>query len=218
MPRKYNRRSRRPRRQGTNYIGLAKKAFSLAKWVAGLINVEKKTNQISFSSVGVTQTSAIYPLTLMSTGTSDITRNGNSIKAASNLFKYTLQLPAAATVGCAVRFLVFIDKVSNGVTPISSDIFDNGITGDILAPYNRDNAGSRFRILKDVKLRLERNGRDHLIGSIYTKLHHHVKFDDTTGVIASATTGHVYLLMVSDGTGTGVPTLEAFNTFSFIDN
>lgn len=218
----YRRRNYKPRRRfnkrrGTNYMGLAKKAFSLAKWVASVINVEKKTITTGAVSTSLTSSFAFQALTLCAQGVTDTTRNGNSIKAKSNSFKFTLSLPSTAVVGSEARILIVWDKVSSGTNPAAVDLFDSG-SNNYLAHYNRDNAGSRFVILHDKHYALSPNGRQTVAASLYNKLSHHVKYDDTTALIGSATTGHLFVVYCGATEGTIYPVLNFDNVFSFIDN
>lgn len=202
------------------YASLAKTAFKTAKWVASVINVETKMNSVvsDASGVALAATASIVPLTLTATGTTDITRNGNSIKAKSNSFKFNVKLNSSTPTSSSCRLMLVLDRASNGTTPLISDILDSdGNTPDTLEHYNPDNAGSRFKIMWDRRFTIDPNGRAQYGGSSYLRLRHHVKYSDTTANIASATTGHLFLVYMSDQSQ-HYPQMYYTNRFYFIDN
>jgi len=212
--RRRNTRSRRPRR-GTNMLSLAGKAFRLAKFVAGLVNVEHKYTE--YFSTASLNGSTIVPLTLVAQGDDTMNRNGNSIKAASISIKGDWKINSASTDATTCRMIVFIDNATMGTLPSISDLLDdNGSTPRVLQHYDPDFAGSRFTILDDKRINIntQRPSNDF---SMYHKLHHHVKYDLTTGVIAAATTGHVYIALMDDASS-NYPTYRFSSTFRFIDN
>lgn len=199
-------------------INVASKALSMAKMLKAVINVEKKFINVTATSFSITSTPFVGWLCPIAQGNDENQRNGNSIKAVSNSQKYTIQLNTAATTGCTVRVILFMDKVSNGTIPLAADLLDitTGIS-PVLAHYNRDNAGSRFIVLADKRYNMEKQSKDHITSSVYNKLSHHVKFDGATAVPASMTTGHLFVLFVSDQTALP-PQLEYSNYFNYIDN
>lgn len=202
-------------------LATASAALSMAKMLKSLINVETKFIDTSLGGVLIpTATPTVVPLTLCSTGTNDETRNGNSIKASSNSLKFSLAINSTSPVDSDCRIMIILDKVSNGAAPLPSDILDNlgGFT-PTLAHYNGDNAGSRFVILYDKRFQLDTVNKRLIDASSYLKLNHHVKFDGNGSAIADATTGHLYLMFMSNVTPVASqPTISYSNRFYFIDN
>lgn len=230
MARKYKPRQRKYRKpaKSSGMFGTAGKALatasaalSMAKMLKSLINVETKFIDTSLGGVLMpSATPSIIPLTLCSTGTNDETRNGNSIKAKSNSLKFTLAINSTTPLDSDCRIMIVLDKVSNGTVPLATDILDNlgGLT-PTLAHYNGDNAGSRFVILYDKRFQLDTVNRRLIDGSTYLKLNHHVKFDGNGSVIADATTGHMYLVFMSNiAAVASQPSISYSNRFYFIDN
>lgn len=230
MARKYKPRQRKYRKpaKSSGMFGTAGKALatasaalSMAKMLKSLINVETKFIDTSLGGVLMpSATPSIIPLTLCSTGTNDETRNGNFIKAKSNSLKFTLAINSTTPLDADCRIMIVLDKVSNGTVPLATDILDNlgGLT-PTLAHYNGDNAGSRFVILYDKRFQLDTVNRRLIDGSTYLKLNHHVKFDGNGSVIADATTGHMYLVYMSNiGAVASQPSISYSNRFYFIDN
>lgn len=219
-------RSRRPMRrnkrgygQRSSWVGIAKTALRTANFLKSLINVETKFIDTT-ATTNVSATSSIVPLTLCAQGVTDTTRNGNSIKAYKNSLKYNLSISGGTPTDGVVRVMLVLDKVSNGTAPLISDILDNtGALTETLCHYNGDNMGSRFIILDDKRYHLDTSGREQVTGHSFHKLRHHVKYDDTTAVIASATTGHLYLVFVSNNaTMAAEPSITYSNRFYFLDN
>jgi len=105
---RYGRRRRRyNKRRGTNWGNIAKKAFKTAKWVAGLVNAEKKTYYREV--VGITGTSAgtSWNVIEIPQGDSSNSRNGDSVKVKN------LHLTGSFTRNGSdetVRMLVVLDK------------------------------------------------------------------------------------------------------------
>lgn len=200
-------------------MGIASKALRTANFIKSLVNVETKFIDTT-NTVDVSATSAIIPLTLCAQGVTDETRNGNSIKAYKNSLKYNLSISSGTPTDSVVRIMLVLDKSPNGTVPVISDILDNtGSLTETLCHYNGDNMGGRFIILADKRHHLDTQGREQVTGSLFHRLRHHVKYDDTTAVIASATTGHLFLVYVSNNaTMEAEPTLTYSNRFYFLDN
>lgn len=192
-----------------NALPLAEKAFEMAKYVATLVNVERKQIDTDITLVGtaipVAAAVVAVPLTLCAQGDTDITRNGNKIKLSSISLKINLfNVGAAGSVANpTVRLLLVNDKVSSGAAPALTDVLD---TASVIARYNPDTIGSRFKILMDKRYPFGfKNtttstgaGRQCLDDSFYKKVSWHVKYDGTTANIADATTGHLYAFLYAD--------------------
>lgn len=218
---RFKRRRYGRKRQGTNYFSLARKAFSLAKYVASVVNVETKFIDTTAGGVLIpAATPTIVPLTLCSQGVTDETRNGNSIKAKSNSLKFNISINPTNPTDAIIRCMLVLDKVSNGTVPSINDILDNvgGIT-ETLCHYNGDNMGSRFKVLADKRYHLDTSGKEQVTGSIFRKLGHHVKYDGPSNAITDATTGHLYFIFMSNiSTVANQPDISYTNRFYFIDN
>lgn len=106
---RYNRRRRKTyrKKQGTNWGNIAKKAFKTAKWVAGLVNAEKKTFYREVVGTPGTSAGTSWNVIEIPQGDSSNSRNGDSVKVKN------LHLTGSFTRAGndeTVRLLVVIDK------------------------------------------------------------------------------------------------------------
>lgn len=228
MPYGYSRRRRTYRRrhraggwmgQASGAISLASRAFKLAKFVASVVNVEYKKNDVAVTSgyQAHSATGSVTLLTGIAQGDTSETRNGNSIRSKSISIKGSL---VAGSTTNEARYILFIDKVSSGVAPAITDLLESD---GVFARYNDDFAGSRFIILEDKRITMGFNdttnhyagGKMNVPFSMFKKLHNHCKYDSTTAGQSDAVSGHVYLYMVATGTG---GTHQVNSRYEFIDN
>lgn len=199
----------------SDYANMAYQAFKGVMWLKGLINAEKKF--VEFTNNGAVSTTAqIDLLTGVGQGDTQISRNGNSIKAYANSGKYRLSIHASAT-NTSFRIIIFMDKVSDGTEPTGQELLDLTTLTSLDAHYNVNNAGSRFTILHDKRHSLSINGNREITGSYFSRLNHHVKFTDTTAAQASCSAGHLYSLVISSE-ATNTPTFILSNVFRYYDN
>jgi len=209
--------------------GMASKALGIARYVKSVMNVEYKdilTSIYTAVQLDVLSSSGFIPLTLLATGTTDQTRNGNSVLLKNLSIKGQLQLTASTVpVASSTRIVVLIDKNPAGVTPALADVFSST---SFDARYNPNNMGSRFKILWDKKYNngfictttpLTAPPLTHQI-SYFKKLHMHAKYDDTSAVIASTTTGHIFAIAFNNiGPSSNVFVSATMSSrVSFIDN
>ncbi len=214
----YKRRSysrKRYSKPSGSAMATASKALALALMLKKLINVEFKENETYFSAT-VPSTPRIDLLTQIAQGDTKENRQGNSVRAKSLSLKMRMSKNAAATA-TIVRVLIVQDKVSNGVVPITADLFDTSSAPAYMAPYNSDNAGNRFKFLRDKTYILSDGGGELRLQRLFNKLNHHVKWNGTTGVQAQCQTGHLYLITISSES-TNVPNIEADVMLRYVDN
>ena len=129
------------KKNGTNWAGLAKKAFKTAKWVAGLVNSEYKYFDVnilpSAHNYNGTITSA---LCVPAQGTAAQDRTGDSIKMKNLTIRGEWLLNAAGATQETVRIIVFIDKQNN----ITSGAQLLQSVGNVNAPYSPKNNDNRY--------------------------------------------------------------------------
>lgn len=107
------RRRRTYRKKGTNWGNIAKKAFKTAKWVAGLVNAEKKTFYREIVGIAGTSAGTSWNIIEVPQGDSSNSRNGDSIKVKN------LHITGSFTRNGSdetVRLLVVNDK-QNSLNP-----------------------------------------------------------------------------------------------------
>lgn len=209
---------------GATYA-MATKALSMAKFIASVINVEHKFKDTVFTRTNIYSTPSISFISGTSQGDAQSgSRNGDSIKLSS------VNLRGMVTIGSAlatnpqtnvrtVRVMLINDKVSDGSAPALSDVLDNSTLPNVYARYNPDNMGARFRIMYDKRFVVSQT-TNVIKFQCYRKLKHHLKYTGSTANQADASTGHLYVLVVSDdnSVGTDEPQCEWNSCIRYIDN
>ncbi len=191
---------------------IALKALSIALAVKRLINVERKFHDVSISA-GISNTGTFTNLSNIATGDTNITRNGNSIKAVSLQARWTLTINAAATE-TVVRAIWFRDNEQDGVDPTQVELL--GASADIRSLLDLNSFG-RFTILKDQIISLSENGKTVFSGKFYLKMNNHVRYSSTAAADASNRKGALYLFLLSNE-ATNQPTYICRPRLRFIDN
>lgn len=204
------------RKMYSNIRGPLGYAIRNINYMKNLINSEKKfIDTTVFNSVVITTgiTSAI-PMTLLANGTSDVTRNGNSVLANALEIKGTLVANATALTNVC-RVVCFIDKQNAGGTaPVWLDVHSAAITRAFMNVQNTD----RFVILRNQVFSVSTTGPAITHFEWHIPLNGlHIKYDGTAADQASAAENHIYCAAMSDD-GTNGPTLAVLSRFSFYDN
>lgn len=204
----------------------ARKALSLAKWVAGLINVEKKFYDVNsfVTTTNFNSTGSVGIYTAMAEGSDYNQRNGNSILATSFLVNIVCSSQLAKPTNC--RVIVFIDREGNtGTIPTVGDVLESAVTE---SPLQHDTHG-RFQVLKDWKFCLNDGNGPNKYLKTYIKLNtnrhkymnqrrHHIKFTGTGAGVANADEGHIYVLFLSDSATADAPSGRIYTRLRYIDN
>lgn len=208
------RRRRYPRKStgGTDYIRMAKMAYSGVRYLKSLVNVEKHPLDVSALVNPVSGTGTFTLLNGIAQGDSNNQRQGNSILLRSiniNLL-ITMHDQAEHTM---VRCILFFDKEANGATPLITDLLAG--TGS-LQNYNH-NESSRFYVLSDFRISLSTTGVKETTRRIYRRLQRHTHYDSSTGNASDIVDYSLWLLCLSDE-GTNTPTVSINSQLLFIDN
>lgn len=215
--RKSNRRYPRRGNGSTDYIKMARTAYRGVKYIKSMINAEKKSIDLTPAIFPQNNTPFIFFTTGVSTGTDETNRDGRSILLKSI---YIRSLLIRGAVDSVCRIIVFIDKAPNGVLPTASDLL-TGTSGPgwVLTTLNQDNAGSRFKVIADKMVTLSAGSSTTKEVTIFRKLNHHAKYDGITNNISDATTGHVFVLYVSNVSAAGdSPQIQSSYRAMFYDN
>lgn len=202
-----------------NPMQTAAKALSMAKYLATLINVEHKFKDFNYPSSGISSTPTISFISGTAQGDSQYgSRNGDSVKLSSMSLRGMVSMNGATTAK-QIRVIVINDLSSNGVVPNYYEVLDNSVFSNVYARYNPDFAGSRFKILYDRKFCLDATKQSQQF-NFYKKLGHHLKYKGSGAEQANASTGHLYVLCVSDDTpNVGDDPKIEFNTcIRYVDN
>jgi len=197
---------------------VAAKALSMAKFLASLINVEHKFKDTVFPRAAVYSTPSVSFISGIAQGDTQSNRNGDSVKLSSVNVRGLITVGSSATTR-NVRIMLINEKVSDGNVPTLSDILDNSTLPNVYARYNPDTAGSRFKVLYDKRF-IVTPTTNAVKFNVYRKLKHHLKFTGTSANQTDASTGHLYILVVSDDNAvdTNTPEVEWNSCIRYIDN
>lgn len=215
MP-KYARRKFNRKRRSTAWYNkkysvsqIARKAWNTAKYVKGLINVEKKFFDVNQSGLISGATGTCYPLSQISQGDAYNNRDGNTVRAKSLLIRNEYAMSASSEYDF-IRVLIFTDNQNSGTTPTVLDVLE---TANSNSPLNHLN-GSRFTIHRDFKLALKKD-LNATQTKTYINLNQHLKY--SSGTATDTREGNLYILFQpSDGTN---PSSYSYNSrLRFIDN
>lgn len=196
-----------------NAYELAGKAWSAAKYLKGLINVEFK----KYDADSSTSTSGnVILFNGIAQGDSDQTRDGNSVLMKSWLLRGNIVSNASA-VSTRVRLVFFMDKQQIGDTaPSQSDILDPDLN-QLVAPLNNQTVG-RFTILADKRFSINQMVASQSVSrefSFFFNLGKHARFNGTTG--ADIQKNGIYMLVVHDQS-TNVPNILYSSRLKYVDN
>lgn len=147
----------------------------------------------------------VLPVSLMAEGTEYDTRVGRKIKAKSLFIRGQWKINPGATASTA-RMIAFIDRASNGQVPDPSAVMQ--VNRDLQSPLDYDNAGTRFIVILDKTFDLSINGTRVRSFKFYRKLWQTVTFNGEENTAAQLTTGHVYLMWLSNETGAADKRME----------
>lgn len=195
---------------------MALKAYSMAKAVRALVNVEHKFYDTTVAASQASTTPVVTAITNgIAQGADYNQRQGISVKATSLLIRYHVGLPSlvTGTLGEICRVMYFIDNNSDGTAPVAADVLE--VTNDVNSPINHSN-GKRFRVIYDMKHPLDVNGPSIKEYERYIKLSDHLRWKDSTAAFRE---GHIYsLYMSTTGTSANEPIIQIYNRVRFLDN
>jgi len=172
---------RKKSRGSTNWIGMAKKAYKTAKWVAGLVNSEYKYYEATQATQAVIDYNGqIFNLCDPAQGDGATQRNGDSIKMKTLTLRGDIAYNG--TTPETVRMIIFNDKESS--VTAGSDILES--TGVQTAPYSGKNPNYKYdtKILYDKTYVID-NQIPLRKFDIVLKVPNHVNFLATTTTIVN---------------------------------
>lgn len=227
--RSYRRGRRTYRRYGAKRTGkssnwgqMARTALRTAKFVAGLINVEKKFIDTAISTSIDNTSYRIFPLNIVAQGDDENQRNGRSILAKNLSIRGRLELSGSAVDFNTCRMVLVRDKANPGATVNMSDIYDTIVGNN--APHAFRNlltgAAQRYDILWDKRITLDKDSKARTVIEKYIKLNNHIHYVGTGGTVADVGNGSLFLCVISTGTvaGDSFMTLAATARLRYIDN
>lgn len=197
-------------KKAMGYAGMAYKAWSMAKYIKSLINVEKKFFDYTNSGT-VPNTITCASITSTTQGDTYANRDGNLIKAKSLLVKCLLDMSSSAT-DTNVRLIVFKDNEQAGTTPTAAELLEVTTSPtNLISPLNHIN-GKRFNILIDKEFAMSINGKRQYMFERYIDLSHHIKYADN-----GLKEGNIFWCIVSNE-ATNVPSHNFYSRLRFVDN
>lgn len=219
MRKQPNTRVKRPRVSKAWYnkkystMELASKAWSTAKYLATLVNVETKMVDINPTTVpntDFTSTGIVHYLSGTAQGTDYNNRVGNSIK--SQFMNLVLQV--SCSTACRARVILFRDRECRQATPAITDVLEYS---DPYSQYNHNNL-DRFTILKDVMHSIDPYHPVRLLE--WSKADKtHIRYDGTSANVSAADENSIFLLFLSDqSVSADAPSAIYGFRLGFVDN
>lgn len=208
--RRYKRRAYR--KKGGSLWNLAKKAASGV--VKYYLNPEYKFLDNNANTTITNTGTILSSQSLIAQGDDATSRDGNSIKVTSWLFRATMDING--TNNARVRIVAFIDASSNGVVPLISDVFQSTLGNLIISPMNRVN-GKRFKVLFDRSFILD-NDDPKKTCEVFKKMQHHIHYLDATASTSSLGQGPIYIALISDQPLANAPSFSMTSRMRFLDN
>lgn len=200
---------------GKMVFGDAKRALLVANSLRKLINVEIKNHDTQQTSVPITDTIAIIPLTNIPQDITTITRDGAQCKMLGFNLNYSIRTSVTAP-RTAVRIMVVVDKQTNQAIYVAGDLLKDTTTQDsIISPINLNNL-HRFTILYDVTHVISLD-RPVVVVRKYIAKELLLRFDASTPGIQDLTQNSLSLLQVSNEV-TNDPAITSFLRIRFVDN
>lgn len=184
---------------------ISQKLAKLEKQVK--INQEEWKNIDASTSDAAIVVGGVFLLNGIAPGDGYQNRDGRQITMQSIQLKFRAESDSTATgtnSRNAVRFLLAIDKQSNGAAPAVGDILDLTSVSAIDAMRNLNNR-KRFKILMDRRYEMSTVGPANMVDEFYLKRTNlqEVTFNaGTAGTVADIVTGSLYILYCSDTTTT----------------
>lgn len=220
----YRRNRNYRKKKGTNWGYYARTGFKLATRAMSLLNTETKYHDTFLTAMPIGTTPIIVHMSSLSRGTEETARIGGSIMPKSVLLRMDVNKNVSATMTrCRIMLIQDLDD-NNGTAPTAAQIFTQpSATLNLMSPLNKDNAG-RFRIIRDIQLRLDANKANSTLDIYHTFGMYknqqglrvkapHITWDASEG----SERGHLYLVHMSSE-ATNTPTYNLYRRLNFIDN
>lgn len=186
--------------------------------VTALVNAEKKFFDV-VGSVSPAIVPVAVPLTLIPEGDDTQGRAGRSILAKSLAVRLHAQSQSAATVTQFVRVFMVKDNDPRGAAPVVGTLFQGGVATIDGMPV-LDTSQGRFKWLFDETFVLGTlaGGQDGKVLNFEIKMDSHIMFIGTTGTIASAGQGAVFLFVMADAVTSNLSNSTYYTRLRYYDN
>ena len=213
----------------------AVKGLALARYVASMVNAEKKFTDLQFNDVtqsildlstttpGTTDVfgnNNLFLLNQVAEGTSDSERTGNSVRLKHVQIRWQLQ-NTAGSGAYPVRIMVFQWK--DNTIPTFPDVFNSDASGsytvaDTYDYYQKDTAGRKLNVLYDQfyhMVSLVNNPKCQINGYISLRLNMHTRYDDAAGLPSD---NRLYFLVLPANVTTDDCNLNFSRRTDYVDN
>lgn len=178
-----------------------------------VLNVEEKHNDVINSAVAMTGNWQIALMNGLTTGTSAVTRIGQSVKCSGIECRFYGTLNAAATVPEIVRLVIFIDKECDTTAPTPLNIFTNSVISPRVDGYM-----DQYRVLYDSVFVMSPTGTETWVSDFIANQQWHVSYNTgNAGTIADIVTNSLYFMFVSNAAA-NFSTINYNLRFIYIDN
>lgn len=199
-------------------LAIAQKALSMANFMKGMINCEKKhlegATNATFYNAGVTTC-----ISDIGQGDNTNQRNGDSVLCRSIYVKMQFTKYAAA-VSQGIRYLIWQDTgfAVGASAPTLADVLQYVASAySCVSPLLRETQG-RFKILRDKTFVLSDAKETEKIISEYIKVYTHIKWDNTGTAYADRSKNHIYVSFISND-AVGEPSAYTMtNRIGYYDN
>jgi hypothetical protein len=213
--RKSGQKGKRDSKQTLTYPNMLNKVVRDVNYIRKLINVEEKYID-STATINPSSTASLVLLNGMATGTSAITRNGQSIKSVSLSGSFIMSINQSANT-TFVRTTIVVDTQSNGAVFAASDLFV--VPASVLSQYVVGYE-QRFHTLFDNVSTVSLGGPESCIKPVVcmNTCNFHVSYNlGTAGTVADIAKNSLYLIVSSDQT-TNTPAYSYSLRYLFVDN
>lgn len=191
-------------------VDIAQKAYSMAKYLKSLINVEKQKIDFNLGASAIGTTPVIAHMTAIPVGDAEGSRTGNSVLLKYLYMKMTVRLDITSAYN-RLRVVVVRDKQQIADNPPTyTDVYETTSTTSLL---NKNTVG-RFDILFDRNFDIDANNPQILLDQ-YVSLNSHARYNGTAS--SDIQKGGIWLMLVSDA-ASAQPTLSYNNRVMYIDN
>ncbi len=207
------RRRYKPRRSRRKRTGLKRTVARLKRHVDMELMLFDVTTFFTADFVG-----GVTVLNAVPRGTDETSRKGNQIKASSVLLRITTENDVA-TQNSLTRFILFVDKQANGVTPPASEVLED-ISTPLLAVISPliQLGFRRFRVLRDWTVALSGTGMSTNIKKKFVRLSFSTRYNAGGATIAEVETNALQLLIISniDSAASNPPRVSVYSRFRFV--
>ena len=163
-------------------LPVAQKALKVAKFVAGVINVEYKWLQVGSSSTVGTWNGTLVTLNSCNQGSGASQRNGDTMKMKSLVIRGEFERNTLGVTSEVCRLIIFIDK-DNTITS-GSQLLNN--YGSNAVVYSQKNEDTKFdsKIIYDKTFVVNDQSFKQIRFNIYKKVGWHTHYTAGTSTIA----------------------------------